>query len=134
MSRDESVASKAFKLEDTLEVLEELAHQESRTREQSAAIESAAKALHFIRRMGKLDDFRDYLRDFDADPGLATRIVQSFSSMSEAMEWLRAQRDPPYGATVEVAGIPHLIARQRADTWFLVPSPIPPSPEPEDEP
>jgi len=133
MSRDESVVSKAFKLEDTLEVLEGLAHEESRTREQGAAIESAAKALHFIRKLGMLDDFRDYLRDFDADPALASRVVQSFSSMSGAMEWLRAQRAPPYGATVEVAGIPHLIARQRADKWFLVPAPTLP-PEPEDEP
>ncbi|WP_309896857.1 hypothetical protein [Archangium sp.] len=86
MSRDESVASKVFALEDTLEELEGLAHEESRTREQSAAIESAAKALHFIRRLGKLDDFRDYLREFDADTGLATRVVRSFASMSEATE------------------------------------------------
>jgi len=133
MSRDESGFSKAFNLEATLGVLEELAHDGSRTREQGAAIESAAKALHFIRRMGELDAFRDYLRNFDADPGLDTRVVQSFSSMSEAMEWLRAQQDPPYGATVEVAGRPHLIARQRADKWFLVPAP-PLPPEPEDEP
>jgi len=49
------------------------------------------------------------------------------------MEWLRAQQAPPYGATVEVAGRPHLIARQRADKWFLVPAP-PLPPEPEDEP
>ena len=132
MSRDESVVSKAFKLEETLGVLEELAHDGSRTREQGAAIESAAKALHFIRKLGMLDDFRGYLRDFDADPALATRVVQSFSSMSEAMEWLRARQDPPYGATVEVAGIPHLIARQRADKCFLVPAPTLP-PEPEDE-
>jgi hypothetical protein len=134
MSRDESVVSKSFNLEETLGVLEELAHDAARTREQGAAIESAAKALHFIRRLGKLDDFRDYLRDFDRDTGSATRVVQSFSSMSEATEWLRAQQDPPYGATVEVAGLPHLIARQRADTWFLVPAPSLPPPAPGDEP
>jgi hypothetical protein len=133
MSSDESVAAKAFNLEETLGVLEALAHDGSRTREQGAAIESAAKALHFIRRLGKLDEFRDYLRDFDADIEPATRVMQSFSSMSEAMEWLRTQQDPPYGATVDVAGIPHLIARQRTDKWFLVPAPTPP-PEPEDEP
>jgi hypothetical protein len=118
-------------LERTLEELEGLAREDARTREQLAAIESAAKALHFIRKMGKLDDFRDYLRDFDADVGPTARVEQSFASMSEALEWLRAQQDPPYGATVEVAGIPHLVSRQRADKWFLVPAPPPPPLEPE---
>jgi len=134
MSKDESVVAKAFNLEETLGVLEALAHDGSRSPEQGGAIESAAKALHFIRRLGKLDDFRDYLREFDADTGLATRVVRSFASMSEATEWLRTQQDPPYGATVEVAGLPHLIARQRADKWFLVPAPTLPPPEPENEP
>lgn len=94
MSKDESVAAKAFNLEETLGVLEALAHDGSRSPEQGVAIESAAKALHFIRRLGKLDDFRDYLRDFDADPGPATRVMRSFASLSEATEWLRAQQDP----------------------------------------
>ncbi|HEX8441170.1 hypothetical protein [Archangium sp.] len=128
------MAPKEFNLERVLEELEGLAHEDARTPEQIAAIESAAKALHFIRRTGRLDDFRDYLRDFNADAELATRAEQSFSSMAEAMEWLHAQQDPPYGATVEVAGLPHLVSRQRSDKWFLVPAPPLPPPETEDGP
>jgi hypothetical protein len=134
MSTDESATSRKFDLERTLEELEKLASDDVRTREQRAAIESAAKALHFIRRTGKLDAFRDYLRDFEGGGELATRAEQSFTIMSEALAWLNAQQDPPYGATVEVAGIPHLVARQRTDKWFLVPAPSPPPLEPEDEP
>jgi hypothetical protein len=134
MSIDEPEASKKFDLECTLKVLEELAHEDARTRAQSSALESAAKALHFIRRMGRLDEFRDYLRDFNTETERSTRVAQSFTSMSEALEWLRAQQDPPYGATVEVAGIPHLVARQRTDKWFLVPAPTLPPDAPEDEP
>lgn len=40
----------------------------------------------------------------------------------------------PYGATVEVAGMPHLVARQRTDKWFLAPAPTLPPDAPEDEP
>ena len=123
MSKDKPSASKNFDLKDTLKELEELAHEDARTFAQSAAIESAAKALHFIRRTGKLDEFQDYLRDFDRDADLATRIEQSFASMPEALEWLHAQKDPPYGATVEVAGIRYLVARQRTDKWFFIPAP-----------
>ncbi|HSP78031.1 MAG TPA: hypothetical protein VLQ93_05855 [Myxococcaceae bacterium] len=120
-------------LEGTLEALEKLAHEEACTRDQIAAIESAAKALHFIRSTGRMDAFLDYLRTFDAGPELAMRVEQTFGSMPEAMAWLQAQQDPPYGATVEVANTPYLVARQRTDKWFLVPAP-PPLQEPEDEP
>jgi hypothetical protein len=134
MSIDEPEAFKKFDLERTLEVLERLAQEETRTSARSSAIESAAKALHFIRRTGRLDEFRDYLRDFDAEAEQAPHASRSFGSMSEAMEWLRAQQDPPYGATVQVAGIPHMVARQRTDKWFLVPAPILPPDAPEDAP
>jgi len=136
MSKDNPSAShsKDFDLEDTLKELEELAHEDARTLAQSTAIESAAKALHFIRKTGKLDNFRDYLRDFDRDAELEASIEQSFTSMPEAMEWLHAQQDPPYGATVEVAGIRYLVARQRTDKWFFIPVPtLPPPHELEDE-
>jgi hypothetical protein len=133
MGIDESATPREFELEGTLETLEKLAHEDARTREQIAAIESAAKALHFIRSTGKLDAFQDYLRTFHAGPALAMRVAQSFASMSEATAWLHAQQDPPYGATVEVAGTPFLVTCQRTETWLLVPAP--PSPqEPEDEP
>jgi len=134
MSSDTPSGSKTFELEGTLEALEELAHGDVRTPAQLAAIESAAKALHFIRRAGKLDEFRDYLRDFNTEAALRTRVEQSFASMSEATKWLHAQQDPPYGATVEIAGISHLVTRQRTDTWFFVPAPTHPPHEPEDEP
>ena len=134
MNSGEPEASTKFDLENTLEVLEELAQEDARTRAQCSAIESAAKALHFLRRTGRLDEFRDYLREFNTAEERAIRVVQSFAGMSEAMEWLRAQQDPPYGATVDVAGIPHLVARQRTDKWFLVPAPTLPPHAPEDEP
>ncbi|ATB33761.1 hypothetical protein [Melittangium boletus] len=126
MPHDTPSTSKKFDLESVLEELEKLAHEDVRTGAQLAAIEAAAKALHFIRRTSKLDEFRDYLRDFNTEAALVTRVEQSFASMSEATEWLRTQQDPPHGATVEIAGVPHLVTRQRTDKWFFVPAPASP--------
>ncbi|WP_434391355.1 hypothetical protein [Melittangium boletus] len=120
MSQD--IPPQPFELNRLLEELEALARETDRTGAGSSAIATAAKALHFIRKTGKLEEFQDYLRDFDARAS-ETPVAHTFPSIAEAQAWLRAQGDPPYGATVEIAGVRHLVARRRTDQWFFMPAP-----------
>lgn len=114
-----------FNWERTLRVLEKLAQQHNAVEEDVAAIESAAKALHYIHDQDRLDDFQEYLRNFDSEAEVASRIGPAFDSMSEALDWLREQSEPRYGTTVTVAGAPHVVVRERSGTWILIPAPSP---------
>lgn len=118
---------KIFDLDGTLEQLETLAHEEGRTPGAIAAIESAARALHFLLLLGKLEDFQDYLRDVEGAATRATSVEHSFDNMTGALSWLRAQPEPRFGTRVEVAGSPYIVVRQRKELWFLIPAPRLPS-------
>ena len=132
MSIDPPGASKPFDMEDTLDVLEKLVHEEGRTPEDIAALKAVAKALYYIHRLDKMDDFEDYLRVPEAVAEREMRIEHSFGSMSEAMDWLHAQKEPRFGAKIMVAGSPHVVVRQR--TWSLIPAPSIPPYEPNEKP
>lgn len=123
MSMDPPSTSKAFDFEKTLEELEQLADEQAQQPARVDAIESAALALHFIHELGRLDDFREHLRNFRTGQRPPAGAASSFDSMSEAMDWLRAQQEPRYGARVNVVGVPHVVMRERADRWFLIPAP-----------
>ena len=118
----------SFDWERTLQVLEKLAQQHNAVEEDVAAIESAAKALHYIHDQDRLDDFREYVRDFGSEAEVASRTGPAFNSMSEAMDWLRAQSEPRYGTTVTIAGAPHVVVRERPGIWILTPAPSYPPP------
>ena len=132
MSIDPPETSKPFDMEATLDVLEKLVHEEGRSSEDIAALKTVAKALYFLHRLDKLDDFADYLREPEAVAEREMRIEHSFASMSEALDWLRAQKEPRFGAKVMVAGGPHVVVRQR--TWSLIPAPPLPPYEPDEKP
>jgi hypothetical protein len=134
MSMEPPGTSKTFDFEGTLEELEQLASEQAHQAGRVAAIESAALALHFIHEMGRLDDFRDYLRDFRTGQRPSAGVEPSFDSMSEATDWLHAQKEPRYGARVKVAGVVHAVVRERTDRWFLIPAPRTPPGETEGEP
>lgn len=131
MSMDPPSTSKAFDFEKTLEELEQLADEQAQQPARVDAIESAALALHFIHELGRLDDFREHLRNFRTGQSPPAGAAPSFDSMSEAMDWLRAQQEPRYGARVDVVGVPHVVMRERADRWFLIPAPRTPPEAPE---
>ncbi len=113
--------------EGTLEMLDKLRQEEGRGPEEVAALESAAKALNYIFLSGKLDDFMDHLQEVKEEKASVEGLEPSFSSMSEATDWLHAQPEPRFGARMLVAGVPHIVVRQRTDTWFLIPAPPTPS-------
>jgi hypothetical protein len=52
------------KLEDLLSALEAVAEQHSSEAEAATPLETAALALHFIRRIGRLNDFWEYVKAF----------------------------------------------------------------------
>ncbi|ATB40662.1 hypothetical protein CYFUS_006113 [Cystobacter fuscus] len=107
------------KLEDLLNSLEALAGQHPNEPEAVATIKTAAKALHFIRSLGKLEDFWNYERVFGTKEHWP-KPLNSFPSEDAARSWLRTQPDLPYAAVVEVAGSLHSVARTRDGEWVLV--------------
>ncbi|EPX64484.1 hypothetical protein D187_004573 [Cystobacter fuscus DSM 2262] len=107
------------KLEDLLNSLEALAGQHPNEPESVATLKTAAKALHFIRSIGKLEDFWKYESVFGTKEHWP-KPLRSFSSGDEARAWLRTQPDVPYAAVVEVAGSLHSAARTREGEWVLV--------------
>ncbi|AKJ04312.1 hypothetical protein ATI61_101597 [Archangium gephyra] len=131
MSMDPQDTSQTFDFEQTLEELEQLANEQAHQPARVQAIESAALALHFIHELGRLDDFREHLRNFRTGQRPQTGAEPSFDTMSDAMDWLHAQREPRYGARVNVAGVRHAVMRERADRWLLIPAPRTPSEAPE---
>jgi hypothetical protein len=48
------------------------------------------------------------------------RVEQEFVSMDEARRWLESLAQPKVGILVKVAGVTHVVARQRKDIWMLV--------------
>lgn len=134
MSTKPSDTSKTFDFEGTLEELEQLANEQAHQPARVAAIESAALALHFIHETGRLDDFRDHLRNFRTGQRPSVGTEPSFDRMPEALDWLHAQQEPRYGARVKVAGVLHVVVRERSDRWFLIPAPRTPPEAPEGEP
>ncbi|HYO73210.1 MAG TPA: hypothetical protein VEU33_44815 [Archangium sp.] len=134
MSTEPPSTPKTFDFEETLEELEQLASEQAQQPARVEAIESAALALHFIHELGRLDDFREHLRNFRAGQRPPAGAEPSFDSMSEAMDWLHAQQEPRYGARVKVAGVFHAVMRERADRWFLIPAPRTPPEAPEGQP
>ncbi|WNG18488.1 hypothetical protein [Cystobacter fuscus] len=107
------------KLEDLLNSLEALAGQHPNEPEAVATIKTAAKALHFIRSLGKLEDFWSYEKVFGTQEHWP-KPLKSFSSKDQARSWLQAQPDVPYAAVVDVAGSLHSVARTREGEWVLV--------------
>ena len=107
------------KLEDLLNSLETLAGQHSREPEAVATIETAAKALHFIRHIGRMNDFWEYTRVFNTEEAWP-KPLRSFTTRDEALAWLRAQSVVPYETVLEVAGALHNVTRTRDGEWVFI--------------
>jgi hypothetical protein len=60
------------------------------------------------------------------------RIEHEFASRDEAQRWLESLTQPRVGVLVKIAGVTHVVTRQRKDIWMLVRSLSPQ--ELEDEP
>jgi hypothetical protein len=106
------------RLEDLLSSLEALTGQHSSEPEAVATIETAAKALHFLLHIGRLDDFWDYAKAFNTEAW--PKPLHSFSTRDEALAWLRTQTALPYETVIEVAGTRHNVARRREGEWVLI--------------
>jgi hypothetical protein len=107
------------KLEDLLNSLEVLAEQHVREPETVVSIENAAKALHFIQHIGRLDDFWEYARVFNTEEAWP-KPLHSFATRDEALTWLRTQSALPYEAVLEIAGTLHNVARMSDGEWVLI--------------
>ncbi len=107
------------RLEDLLNSLEALAGQHASEPEAVTALETAAKALHFIRHIGRMNDFWEYDRVFNTEEAWP-KPSHSFANRDEALAWLRAQSAVPYETVLEVAGTLHNVTRRRDGEWLFI--------------
>ncbi|HEX8824012.1 MAG TPA: hypothetical protein VF794_29100 [Archangium sp.] len=109
-------------MEDLLNSLEAVAGQHSSEPEAVTNIETAALALHFIRRIGRMTDFWEYVKAFNSEEAWP-KPLRSFGTRDEALAWLRTQPTLPYETVLEVAGALHTVTRIRDGEWVLIRSP-----------
>ena len=107
------------KMEDLLNSLEVLAKRLSSETEAVATLETAAKALHFIRHIGRIDDFWEYDRVFNTEEAWP-KPLRSFATREEALVWLRTQSSVPYETVLEVEGSLHNVTRNRSGDWVFI--------------
>ena len=110
------------KLEDLLNSLEAVAGQHSSEPDAVTTLETAALALHFIRRIGRMNDFWEFVTAFNTDEAWP-KPLRSFATRDEALAWLRTQPTLPYETVLEVAGALHNVTRMRDSEWILIRSP-----------
>lgn len=109
-----------FDFEEVLECLGRVAQGLPPASKESACLELAARALHFIHSRDELDEFRERLQVYGRPAAEVIRIEHEFTSMDEAQRWLQSLPQPRMGVLVKVAGVTHVVARQRKDIWMLV--------------
>jgi|GEM_PF-3241116 len=107
------------KMEGLLNSLEVLTEQHSSETEAVATLETAAKALHFIRHIGRMSDFWEYDRVFNTEDAWP-KPLRSFSTRDEALVWLRAQSSVPYETVLEVEGSLHNVTRTLGGAWVFI--------------
>ena len=107
------------RLEEILESLGSLAGQHHNEPKHEATIKIAAKALHFIRSLGKLEDFWVYERTFGTEEN-SPKPLCAFARQEDAETWLRSQPDIPYAAVLNVADTLYSVARTPEGGWTLV--------------
>jgi len=107
------------KLEDLLSSLEAMAGQQSSEPEAVTTIETAALALHFIQRIGRMTDFWEYVKAFKNEEAWP-KPLRSFGTREEALAWLRTQPGLPHETVLEVAGARHNVTRRRDGEWVLL--------------
>ncbi len=107
------------KMEDLLNSLEAVAGQPSSEPEAATTLETAALALHFIRRIGRSKDFWEYVKAFNNEEAWP-KPLRSFGTRDEALAWLRPQPTLPYETVLEVASAPHTVTRTSDGEWTLI--------------
>lgn len=75
------------KWEDLLNSLESLDGRHTHEPETVATIKTAALALHFIRHIGRLKDFWEYVRVFNTEEAWP-KPMRSFGTRDEALAWV----------------------------------------------
>jgi len=75
------------KQEDLLNSLEAVAGQHSSESQAVTTIETAALALHFIRRIGRTNDFWEFIKAFNNEEAWP-KPLRSFAMRDEALAWL----------------------------------------------
>lgn len=109
-----------FDFEEVLECLGRVAQGLPPASKESACIELAARALHFIHARDELDEFRERLQVYGRPATEVIQIEQEFASGDEAQRWLESLAPPRPGILVKIAGVTHVVARQRTDHWMFV--------------
>lgn len=94
--------SPTFDFDKACELLESAANALNSRPDEHRAITFAAIALHFVRDLGKFDEFREYAWRFNADMDRPPDRV--FQNMDEAERWLLSASPGCTGMLLEVAG------------------------------
>ncbi len=81
------------------------------------ALQLAAISLLYVQRMGKLDDFRRYYREF-FDPSFKVKVAHDFATQEEADEWLASGKGT-HGELVRIAGRGFQVAQSSKGSRFL---------------
>lgn len=109
-----------FDFEEALECLGRVAQGFPPSSEESACIELAARALHFLYTRDELDEFREHLQVADQPAAEVIRIEHEFADMTGARRWLESLAQPRGGLLVKIAGVTHVLARQHEHAWMFV--------------
>ncbi|MGZ3460750.1 MAG: hypothetical protein ACXU86_19860 [Archangium sp.] len=109
-----------FDFEKVLECLGRVTQGFPPSSEESACIELAARALHFLYTRDELDEFREHLQVADRPATEVIRIEHEFAGTDEAQRWLHSLAQPRMGVLVKIAGVTHVVACQNKDKWMFV--------------
>jgi hypothetical protein len=117
-----------FDVDDILRTVDSASQNFQEDSKEEGALQLAAIALLYVRRLGKLDDFREYYGEF-FDPSFKVKVSHDFGTQAEADEWLASGKGT-HGELVRIAGQGFQVAHlPRGDFRFLR-TPLPEELEP----
>ncbi|RKH21478.1 hypothetical protein D7Y15_11600 [Corallococcus sp. AB030] len=95
-------ASEKFEMESTLKILDAVSKSHPPGSKEEAAVQLAAVALLYLRRIKKLDGFLEYHQEF-SDSSVHVPIARDFATQTDADSWL-ASGEAVDGAIVRIDG------------------------------
>ena len=98
-----------FDIDAVLRVLGSLADERGGSLEEARALRVAAVSLVFLRKEGKVDQYREFFRKFHTPATEVIKIAHTFATREDAMTWLQGPSASP-GTLVKIAGVTHIAA------------------------
>jgi hypothetical protein len=91
-----------FDVDDILRTVDSVSQTFQAGSKEEGALQLVAISLMYVQRLGKLDDFREYYREF-FDPSFKLKVSHEFGTQAEADMWLSEGRGT-HGEFVRIAG------------------------------